>query len=170
MIFVPVTMSRTIAKRAAAYPAEPVEPRHRHHRHCRSDQLVFRYRSERAAQWRADSHRWRDEHPTERHGAAGYHRHAQRSDRQVRRAGARRYRRHVEGNLRGQRSHLSSAAAAPIQRRRAGRLRPGALGHGAVLLSERSARLSRHRVLRRSAEEIRRLRRTATPASSRRLT
>ena len=78
MIFVPATMSRTIANERVArrLARRRRRPRHRHDRHYRPDQLVFRHRSERAAQRRADPHRRRIEHATERHGAAGYRRHA----------------------------------------------------------------------------------------------
>ena len=46
-----------------------------------------------------------------------------------------------------------------FSRRRAGRLRPGAIGNGAVLLSARPAHLSRHRIFLRFAEQVRRLHR-----------
>ena len=85
-------------------------PRYRNGDHHRADQLVFRHRSQRAAQRRANSHWRRIDHAANQPGAAGHRRHTDRRDRQIRRLGAWRYRGSLDAKF-------SRRPAKPIIRR-----------------------------------------------------
>ena len=108
MISAAATMSKTIAQRSASRGGMPGGAGglgHRHDHHHRPDQLVFRHRSERAAQRRANSHRRRRDARSRPAGAAGARPARRRDrDRRFRRRRARRYRRPLEGNLHRQRA------------------------------------------------------------------
>ncbi len=134
-------------------------PRHRHHHHHRPDQLVLRHRSERAVQRRANSHRRRtrtQQQPVRRRRSPPARRPTPTGD----------FVALVLGDTEDRWTEIFAASGRtyhPPKLRLFSGSEPaaaaGAIGDGAVLLPARPAHLSRHLVLRRPAEQIRRLHR-----------
>src|SRR6516164_9090097 len=90
--------------------------------------------------------------------ARGRHRHPKRPDRSIRSRGAGQHGRCLDRDLRRQWAYLSSTKAAALLRLRTNPLCLCQIGHGAILLPARSARLPRYLVFQRSSVYIWRLR------------